>query len=292
MQTCLETITTKIIDVVADIVFNVIPCDAVNLASQVMACWKQEGGTMDALLAVHPRLSGLKIALQSLGRVTTFLHLRTRYAIDLFKDVIKILGPSVCAAHVNGLLEKIVLLASACEVEVSDEDTRCSDAAAWVALWQRVAGKAASEAMPKIFLLTPEQAQAHAIRSTRVNASKTLAELRMAASLFSIEASQEATKKQIISDIVAKEVAMAQDATSAFLDSIDFSDAPVGVTNEQADEVESPNKVASLEADPGDYISVADRIGTSKSAIRATMIMHAASTATTAKVEAIGKGFY
>ena len=58
--------------------------------------------------------------------------------------------------------------------------------------------------MPKIFLLTPEQAQEHAIKSTRVNASKTLAELRMAASLFSIEASQEATKKQIISDLVAK----------------------------------------------------------------------------------------
>ena len=89
---------------------------------------------MDDIVQVHPRLSGLKDALPKLEFVTAFLQLRTRYAIDIMKDIINIMGPSSCAGLVNGHLEKIVLLASSCEFEVSDEDTRCFGADAWVDL--------------------------------------------------------------------------------------------------------------------------------------------------------------
>ena len=241
---------------------------------------------MDDLVAVHPRLLGLKLALPNLERVTIFLALRTRYAIDLFKDVINIVGPSVCAARVNGLLEKIVLLASSCEAEVSDADMLLEDAAAWVGLWKIVAAK--SECMPNMFLLTPEQAKEHTVKMTRQHAQRTLSELNMAASLFSIDTSQEMTKKAIIGELVSKEVAMAQEATATFVEGITFSSAAIDANVDQDEVVHCPDGVPNLEAEPGDYTSVTDRIATSKNTIRATMILHAASTAMISKVEANG----
>ena len=72
------------------------------------------------------------------------------------------------------------------------------------------------------------------------------------------------TKKAIIGELVSKEVAMAQEATATFVEGITFSSAAIDANVDQDEVVHCPNGVPNLEAEAGDYTSVADRIATSQ----------------------------